>query len=899
MDSRKGTSLFIVILLSSFPIFLDQCDGRTSDVRTIEAGYHSSYEIVSILEQAAQDHPDVAEYQTAQDLLGTREILGDRVIPILFIGDRYEERPWVMLIGAHHGDEPDSAEAVLAFSLHLLDSYRSQDGRAIGLVDNINIAILPVVNPYGLDMLSRVDENGEDPNRDYPFEYAGVSSSTDGIPLTTAGASTIHDLASMYPFSIAISFHSGSKGIFYTWGAPNVGTETPDDVSFSIIGEELSRASGQNLQYGPANDFGYVANLEGAFDDHLYGSMFLADHLYSPSLQLPWSTFAATVELESVKGYHEDNLGDTEGLWDSPISDTGTVPRGVRICYSACMMAFPRLFVEKYYDNGTLVINATVAGAVDLEEIELLVDGKEVITSWKKDDYLPEWGMEVRIEGELLPGYHSVSLATVPDGSWNDLNDNGYPLISPQSLISRSRDDELLEWHSVFEVLNGTVKEPEIDGSIVFTNEELVLEASEEGYLEISLDWGEDAPTELVIIMEVQEWITVERYSIHNFRKGGQIIPFDLVPLVGMGNIIVNLSFPEGDIIEERKVTTLPGVEILSMDPVPGKIDRWNVMVGVTGGIGPTPLIWGVSRELDESWDTHGWSIPPQVEISSGYGPMVIEVDLSEFHGSHYFRVISADALEHYPYRMDKYTTFSPEGGLIIPQIPYSITGDRIILGPGLVVSRMDGLRSLDAYSNRVVYEVSLSGPEGNTTLVKLQWKQLSWLDEKELEQLEIIASMQGFRMDDITGAFFGEMEAPVKEGEYRLYMKVSGIADIGSGEYLDFSSDDPTDPFTIDEGEENEDDDGNGFPWALLIFLVMVAFAILIVTYFRYDSHRDEPEPEDEDIPLNRRGSYSAVQRRNMVKKDTSFSPSRNLRVVETRRSKNSRKATLEVGPF
>ncbi len=899
MESRKGTSLFIVVLLLSFPIFLDQFQGKTSDNRTIETGYHSSYEIASLLEQAAQGHPDVAEYQTAQDLLGTREILGDRVIPILFIGDRYEERPWVMLIGAHHGDEPDSAEAVLAFSLHLLDSYGSQDSRAIGMVENINIAILPVVNPYGLDMLSRFDENGEDPNRDYPFEYAGVSSSTDGIPLTTAGASTIHHLASMYPFSIAISFHSGSKGIFYTWGAPNVGTETPDDVSFSIIGEELSRASGQNLQHGSANDFGYVANLEGAFDDHLYGSMFLADHLYSPSLQLPWSTFAATVELESVKGYHEDNLGDTEGLWDSPISDDGTVPRGVRMCYSACLMACPRLEVENSYDEGTLMINATIAGAVDLEEIELLVDGVEVVSSWRKDDYLPVWEMEVRIEGELLPGYHTASLAAIPDGSWNDLNENGYPLISPQSLISRSRDDEVLEWHSVFEIMNGSVKKSDINGSIVFSDDELVFEVSEDGYLEISLDWGEDVPIELVIIMEVQEWMTVKRYSIQNIAKGNLFLPFDLVPLVGMGNIIVNLSFPGGDIIEERKATILPGVEILSVDPVPGIIDRWNVMVGVSGGLSPTPIIWGVSREMEESWDAHGWSIPPQVEISPGYGPMIIEVDLSGFHGIHYFRAISADALEHYPYRMDKYTTLYPEGGLIVPEIPYSITGDRIILGPGLVVSRMDGLRSLDPYSNGIVYEVSLSGPDGNTTLVRLQWKQVSWLDEKELEQLEIIASLQGFRMNDISGAFFGEMEAPVKEGEYRLFMKVSGTVEIGSGEYEDFNLDDPTGSFIIEEGVEDEDDDGNGFPWVLFIFLVMVACAILIVTYFRYDSHRDEPEPEEEDVPLTRRESYSSVQRRRRVTREVPPTSNRNLRAVEGISGRSSGRPPWKQDPF
>jgi hypothetical protein len=889
MDMRKGASVAAIVCISLL-LIPQQIIGESSE-RSIEVRYHTSFEIASILENASMDNPGIAEFTTAQDFLGTRDIIGGRVIPILFMGNRSDDRPWIMLIGAHHGDEPDSAEAVLAFSMHLLDSYNGGDPRALRIAEGLNIAILPVVNPYGLDMLTRVDENGEDPNRDYPFEPAGVSQTTDGIPLTTAGADAIHELASMYPFSMAISFHTGSKGVFYPWGAPNTGVESPDHNAFSAIGSELSRASGQKLLHGPANDFPYVANLSGAFDDHLYGSMFLGDQLYSPEMKLPWSIYTATVELESVKGNHPENLGGLEDLWDDPISDTGTVPMGVRICYSACQMVKPELEVNHTYDNGNLHVRASVIGAVGLSDTGFLIDGEETgfDIEWTGHPYLPEYTLEFDIETQLEAGYHSISFSTKPDEDWSSKYDDSNPQIIPQSIVSRSREGLDLTWTDTFYIQGDPPgpSDPTINASIEFLDEDLVWEVSENSWLDLSLNWTGEDPEEVVIIMELNEWTTVSKYSVGQFVKGNNSLPFDIVPMKGEANITVNLSFSEGDLVRTTKANILPGVEIMSAEEEREVDNKWRIMVGVSGGTGPTPLIWGVSRNPRESWETSGWSIPPGVVISEGYGPEIITVDLSGFDGTHYFRVIAADALDHFPYWMEKSRILYPQGDVTIPDISYYVDNDTLKLGPGLVISRMNGLEVLDPYTNDIVYEVTLSGPDGNSTPLKLVWKHDPWLSDKEKNDLEYMLLKEGFSGDEVQGAFFGEIDLPDEKGDYRLFIEINGKVGVGEAMYEDISLESEVGPFHIGEWEDEDGDDDNRFPWILFIFLIIVAFVILIVSYLRYDSHGREPVPDEEEEGTKFRKYRKTGERPEKARKVPP--PPRTLRVVDRNKKKDS----------
>jgi hypothetical protein len=70
-------------------------------------------------------------------------------------------RPTVLLIGQQHGDEPVTAEALLAVVQELAG------GRLSGLLERINVLVMPRANPDGAASAQRASADGTDLNRDH------------------------------------------------------------------------------------------------------------------------------------------------------------------------------------------------------------------------------------------------------------------------------------------------------------------------------------------------------------------------------------------------------------------------------------------------------------------------------------------------------------------------------------------------------------------------------------------------------------------------------------------------------------------------------------------------------------------------------------------------------------
>ena len=70
-------------------------------------------------------------------------------------------RPSVLLVGQQHGDEPAGSEALLVLARRLASSPQQ------GLLDRINVLILPRANPDGAAARQRVTASGIDANRDH------------------------------------------------------------------------------------------------------------------------------------------------------------------------------------------------------------------------------------------------------------------------------------------------------------------------------------------------------------------------------------------------------------------------------------------------------------------------------------------------------------------------------------------------------------------------------------------------------------------------------------------------------------------------------------------------------------------------------------------------------------
>ncbi len=797
------------------------------------------------------DHPDVSEFTTASELLGTREVPDDKEIPILFIGDREEDRPWIMLIGGHHGDEPDSVEAVLSFAEHLLHSYSSDEMRSMDIISNVNMAVLPVVNPHGLDLLERYDENNEDPNRDYPFEPSGPSLHSDGIPLTTAGAHAVHTLSSMYPFSIAISFHTGSKGVFYTWGATDVGIFTPDHASFSKIGAELSRSSGQDILHGPANSFDDVAYLTGAFDDHLYGSSFLGQHLYSPSMQLPWSTFTATVELDTMKGHYPGNLGTLEGLFDEPITDQGTVPMGVRICYSACQMVKPTMDAAYSIENGSIELAGRITGSLFLSDTRIFMDGEEVLTEiqWVGSTILPEKAFSASFKAPEDVGIHQLSISTVPDRDWAEMAVDPSPMIGPQSLIARSRENLILSWNTIFEVEEGP--EPDFNATIIPPPEGYVVEVGSSWRIPLEIDVESGTPVELVIIAEMDDMVQVTRFPYYDVMRDDLDIMIAPFQDAGIVDLTINLTFENGDIIERSAIRAVPKIDVITATRIEDE-NLWSIHLSIQGGKDPSTIYWGVSRDQDEPWGGDEWTISPQVLITDGEGLYDIELDLNKYAGAHFFLASTVVGPIIETFQIRKVVVLDLDVGFILPDVLVTVIEDDVYIGPAIIITHWDGPETLSPGGAGLEYRITLTQENGGRKIdVELIFKERHQMNRSELMMLDEIAEVHD--IEGAPGAFFGVLSLHEFDGTFVMDSNVSGYLDLPNGSRIPISLNEMTGSFFIQDDDHPKEE--REFPWSILIFLLVAGILILIVTYLRYGSHlKDQQQEEGGDIHTHRR---------------------------------------------
>ena len=142
---------------------------RTPAFEPGRSGFTTNAEMQSALrglEQAAS--PINGQTQVKPLLLGTSQkglplqaLLFTRQARIDPASLRASNRPTVLLVGQQHGDEPAGSEALLVLAQQLAS------GPLQGLLDRINVLLLPRANPDGAAAGQRVTASGIDANRDH------------------------------------------------------------------------------------------------------------------------------------------------------------------------------------------------------------------------------------------------------------------------------------------------------------------------------------------------------------------------------------------------------------------------------------------------------------------------------------------------------------------------------------------------------------------------------------------------------------------------------------------------------------------------------------------------------------------------------------------------------------
>jgi hypothetical protein len=113
------------------------------------------------------------------------------------------------------------------------------------LVATRRIVVIPTANALGYDQNVR-EENGIDPNRDFPYDLTDPRQC-----MQTIAGRTVNEVFREHLFQLSLTFHGGMEVIGYEWGAPHWQTKrggttlpSPDDVAQAAIAQAYSAYAG-------------------------------------------------------------------------------------------------------------------------------------------------------------------------------------------------------------------------------------------------------------------------------------------------------------------------------------------------------------------------------------------------------------------------------------------------------------------------------------------------------------------------------------------------------------------------------------------------------------------------------------------------------------------------------
>ncbi|UCG17248.1 MAG: carboxypeptidase regulatory-like domain-containing protein [Phycisphaerales bacterium] len=185
-----------------------------------------------------------------------------------------EDEPEFKYVAAMHGNEIVGLQMCMMLIEYLTTNYGTNP-QATRLVDEVDIWIVPLMNPDGYDRVPRIryNVNGVDLNRDFPDTITSPNNTTAGRQAETA---VIMNWSFGESFIASANFHGGALVINYPYdGRPDGGYGSgvyiacPDDDLFIYMSEEYSR---YNLPMWNSSTF-FHGITNGAYWYTIYGGM--------------------------------------------------------------------------------------------------------------------------------------------------------------------------------------------------------------------------------------------------------------------------------------------------------------------------------------------------------------------------------------------------------------------------------------------------------------------------------------------------------------------------------------------------------------------------------------------------------------------------------------------------
>ncbi|RLD50361.1 MAG: hypothetical protein DRJ05_19710, partial [Bacteroidetes bacterium] len=228
-----------------------------------DEAYHSYQEIIDLADSLETNFPGICKrYVFGTDATGQYELTALKISDNVLTDEPEAE---VLFDGGIHGDEIGGAENVIRFARDLCLGY-DDDPTITNLVNDREIWLYLMVNPWGRVNMSRENSNGVDLNRDwaYMWDAWGGSSGYWSQPESKALRECMYN----NQFVVHTTYHSGTEYISLPW---SYRPDSPADWNhINQLGGVYSNVSGYaNLEYGQGNSGMYAIN--GSTKDSNYG----------------------------------------------------------------------------------------------------------------------------------------------------------------------------------------------------------------------------------------------------------------------------------------------------------------------------------------------------------------------------------------------------------------------------------------------------------------------------------------------------------------------------------------------------------------------------------------------------------------------------------------------------
>lgn len=248
--------------------------------------YYTPDEVKEKIYQIASAHPEIVKVEKVTN--GLWEGNDIYMVKITKDVDQPNNRPSFIFDAQHHAREVMTSQIAMDMIEYLAENYGT-DAEVTNWVDNINIIVIPMVNPDGVKYVfttnrwwrkNRNPECAVDLNRNYDFNWNSCYGSSGycqdetyrgTAPESEPETQAMDKIMAENPAIYALTYHSYGEYILYPLGC----FDASDNQTFWELGSELNSIlendNGFTGMYATGPSWSTIYTTDGTSDDNHYG----------------------------------------------------------------------------------------------------------------------------------------------------------------------------------------------------------------------------------------------------------------------------------------------------------------------------------------------------------------------------------------------------------------------------------------------------------------------------------------------------------------------------------------------------------------------------------------------------------------------------------------------------